>query len=112
MPIKHHWSSYFIAGTKVCSHSPLTVFPHISNFHLCSKGILSHMHKNPAISSPPPTNILILVTGSVPTGSGLSSSSAMTTASATTILQIAGRREGGGVVARRELTQVAIESGQ
>lgn len=59
----------------------------------------------------PPKEVYILVTGSVPTGSGLSSSSAMTTASATTILQICNRREGDGMIPRRELTQVAIESG-
>ncbi|KAI5480405.1 galactokinase [Pseudohyphozyma bogoriensis] len=85
MPAEHHWSSYFIAGTK---------------------GILSHIHSSYSTFTPPP-HLFLLVTGSVPAGSGLSSSAAMTTASAITILQVCGRR---GSVSRKEVTQVAIES--
>ncbi|NXD32276.1 GALK Galactokinase, partial [Spelaeornis formosus] len=90
LPSDHHWSSYFIAGTK---------------------GILAHLKKTGGISLPsPPKRVLILVGGTVPEGSGLSSSSAMTTASAIAILELVGRREGENQVARKALTNVAIES--
>ncbi|GJN89843.1 hypothetical protein Rhopal_002832-T1 [Rhodotorula paludigena] len=90
LPSDHHWSSYFIAGTK---------------------GILAHLKKTGGISLPsPPKRVLVLVGGTVPEGSGLSSSSAMTTASAIAILELVGRREGENQVARKALTNVAIES--
>ncbi|KAK4056548.1 galactokinase [Microbotryomycetes sp. JL221] len=91
LPDDHHWSSYFIAGTK---------------------GILKHLHDHPSKSTDvnKPDYILIKVWGTVPEGSGLSSSSAMTTASAITILEVVGRREGPDVVTRRAVTEVAIES--
>lgn len=95
LPEKHHWSSYFIAGTK---------------------GILAHLVKtrsrNISTPKPGPALIRILVDGTVPEGSGLSSSSAMTTASAIAILEISGRREGEFQVGRIDVTNVAIESGQ
>ncbi|KAK4055739.1 galactokinase [Microbotryomycetes sp. JL201] len=91
LPQDHHWSSYFIAGTK---------------------GILKHMHDHPAKrqSKQAPELLLVKVWGTVPEGSGLSSSSAMTTASAITMLEVVGRREGLDMVARRAVTEVAIES--
>ncbi|GAA5992737.1 hypothetical protein JCM10908_006907 [Rhodotorula pacifica] len=93
LPEKHHWSSYFIAGTK---------------------GILSHLFKtrsrNISTPVPGPERVLILVQGTVPEGSGLSSSSAMTTASAIAILEISGRRDGEHQVGRKDVTNVAIES--
>lgn len=93
LPEKHHWSSYFIAGTK---------------------GILAHLVKtrsrNISTPKPGPALIRILVDGTVPEGSGLSSSSAMTTASAIAILEISGRREGEFQVGRSDVTNVAIES--
>ncbi|CEQ42885.1 SPOSA6832_04764 [Sporobolomyces salmonicolor] len=90
LPAEHHWSSYFIAGTK---------------------GILAHLAKNkPKWLPQMPERVLVLVHGTVPEGSGLSSSSAMTTASAIAVLEIVGRREGGDMVCRRDVTNVAIES--
>ncbi|KPV77344.1 uncharacterized protein RHOBADRAFT_11723 [Rhodotorula graminis WP1] len=90
LPKDHHWSSYFIAGTK---------------------GILQHLSAN-AGTAPvtPPKRVLILVGGTVPEGSGLSSSSAMTTASAIAVLEVLGRRDGEDGVGRKDLTNVAIES--
>lgn len=94
VPQEHHWSSYFIAGTK---------------------GILAHLvktrSKNVSTPVPGPKQVLVLVAGTVPEGSGLSSSSAMTTASAMAVLEISGRREGDMQVGRSDLTNVAIESG-
>ncbi|BGO90631.1 hypothetical protein NBRC10512_000195 [Rhodotorula toruloides] len=90
LPQEHHWSSYFIAGTK---------------------GILGHLYRKPRQSEfTPPERVLILVNGTVPEGSGLSSSSAMTTASAIAVLEIVGRREGDDGISRRDVTNVAIES--
>ncbi|ORY91663.1 ribosomal protein S5 domain 2-type protein [Leucosporidium creatinivorum] len=93
LPKKHHWSSYFIAGTK---------------------GILQHLHENAPKTilgrKENPSHIIILVAGTVPEGSGLSSSSAMTTASAITLLEISGRRDGPNKIGRRGVTEVAIES--
>lgn len=91
LPKEHHWSSYFIAGTK---------------------GILGHLYRKPRKSDfTPPERVLVLVNGTVPEGSGLSSSSAMTTASAIAVLEIVGRREGDDQISRRDVTNVAIESG-
>ncbi|GAA5868163.1 hypothetical protein JCM8547_003364 [Rhodosporidiobolus lusitaniae] len=86
----HHWSNYFKAGTR---------------------GILAHLHRtggNWGLEFP--ERVLILVHGTVPEGSGLSSSSAMTTASAVAVLEVIGKREGLERVGRRDVTNVAIES--
>ena len=64
----------------------------------------------PAPNSAPPSELLVLVTGSVPEGSGLSSSSAMTTASAILVQEAAARRTGPGALDRKQVTEVAIES--
>ncbi|GAA5956651.1 hypothetical protein JCM3765_005692, partial [Sporobolomyces pararoseus] len=94
---QHHWSNYFIAGTK---------------------GILTHLSKNKLMGGKfdfeedemeVPKKVLILVNGTVPEGSGLSSSSAMTTASSMAVLDILGRRDGKDFVCRRDVTNVAIE---
>ncbi|KAL8292829.1 hypothetical protein RQP46_000523 [Phenoliferia psychrophenolica] len=87
----HHWSNYFIAG---------------------SKGMLEFLHAHPALTNgpTPPPHVYIMVTGSVPLGSGLSSSAAITTASVVAILELAGRRDGVDKVGRRDVTNVAIES--
>ncbi|GAA5883200.1 hypothetical protein JCM16303_007303 [Sporobolomyces ruberrimus] len=88
---EHHWSNYFIAGTK---------------------GILSHLLKlrrGRDGTAKVPERVFVLVHGTVPEGSGLSSSSAMTTASSMAVLDIAGKREGQDFVCRRDLTNVAIE---
>jgi len=88
----HHWSNYFIAGTK---------------------GILSHLAKNKAKwESGTPDRVLVMVHGTVPEGSGLSSSSAMTTASAMAVLEVVGRRDGMEFICRRDVTNVAIEGGE
>ncbi|GAA5825741.1 hypothetical protein JCM10212_004006, partial [Sporobolomyces blumeae] len=87
---EHHWSNYFIAGTK---------------------GILAHLAKHKAKwESGAPERVLVLVHGTVPEGSGLSSSSAMTTASAIAVLEVVGRRDGTEFVCRRDVTNVAIDS--
>ncbi|BGP14980.1 hypothetical protein JCM10213_007216 [Rhodosporidiobolus nylandii] len=87
---EHHWSNYFRAGTK---------------------GILAHLHSGGGNwGTQVPKRVLVLVDGTVPEGSGLSSSSAMTTASAVTVLEIVGKREGLERVGRRDVTNVAIES--
>ncbi|GAA6008827.1 hypothetical protein JCM11491_003797 [Sporobolomyces phaffii] len=90
---QHHWSNYFIAGTK---------------------GILSHLAKPDNRgkfdgAGKVPERVLVMVHGTVPEGSGLSSSSAMTTASAMAVLDILGRRDGMDFVCRRDVTNVAIE---
>ena len=54
----------------------------------------------------PPKVLQILVTGTVPAGSGLSSSAAITTASVITVLSVLEVE-----VNRGDLTQVAIECG-
>jgi galactokinase len=89
---EHHWSNYFIAGTK---------------------GILSHLAKNRGKfdGAKIPERVLVVVHGTVPEGSGLSSSSAMTTASAMAVLDILDRRDGMDFVCRRDVTNVAIEGG-
>ncbi|GAA5986428.1 hypothetical protein JCM11641_000996 [Rhodosporidiobolus odoratus] len=87
---EHHWSNYFKAGAK---------------------GILAHLHeggKNWGIKVP--ERVTVLVDGTVPEGSGLSSSSAMTTASVIAVLEVIGKREGEERVGRRDITNVAIES--
>ncbi|GAA5904892.1 hypothetical protein JCM5296_006136 [Sporobolomyces johnsonii] len=90
LPAEHHWSSYFMAGAK---------------------GILAHLAKHkPKWHPQMPERVLVLVHGTVPEGSGLSSSSAMTTASVIAVLELVGRREGGDMVGRRDVTNVAIES--
>ncbi|GAA5894924.1 hypothetical protein JCM6882_008246 [Rhodosporidiobolus microsporus] len=87
---EHHWSNYFKAGTK---------------------GILAHLHRTGGNwGQKMPERVLILIDGTVPEGSGLSSSSAMTTASAITVLDVVGKREGLERVGRRDVTNVAIES--
>ncbi|GAA6023075.1 hypothetical protein JCM10207_007711 [Rhodosporidiobolus poonsookiae] len=87
---EHHWSNYFRAGTK---------------------GILAHLHnKGGNWGETMPERVLVLVDGTVPEGSGLSSSSAMTTASAIAVLDVIGKREGLERVGRRDVTNVAIES--
>lgn len=119
LPKKHHWSSYFIAGTKV--GLPTLPRPRLSSQQLITEmlqkqGILQHMHENPVKSvvgrKENPSHICIMVWGTVPEGSGLSSSSAMTTASAIAILEVMGRRDGNDKVGRRQVTEVAIESGE
>ncbi|GAA5893341.1 uncharacterized protein JCM6883_007637 [Sporobolomyces salmoneus] len=93
---EHHWSNYFIAGLK---------------------GILTHLAHNPQKSGEGegekkkglPERVCVMVNGTVPEGSGLSSSSAMTTASAMCVLDIVGRRDGEEFVNRRDVTNVAIE---
>ncbi|GAA6029776.1 hypothetical protein JCM8097_001044 [Rhodosporidiobolus ruineniae] len=88
---EHHWSNYFKAGTK---------------------GILAHLHRGGSNWGQEnlPERVLVLVNGTVPEGSGLSSSSAMTTATAIAVLDIVGKREGLERVGRRDVTNVAIES--
>ncbi|GAA5821904.1 hypothetical protein JCM11251_004771 [Rhodosporidiobolus azoricus] len=87
---EHSWSNYFKAGAK---------------------GILSHLHnKGSNWGQKMPERVCILIDGTVPEGSGLSSSSAMTTASAITVLDVVGKREGLERVGRRDVTNVAIES--
>lgn len=96
---EHHWSNYFIAGLK---------------------GILTHLAHNPQKSGEGegekkkglPERVCVMVNGTVPEGSGLSSSSAMTTASAMCVLDIVGRRDGEEFVNRRDVTNVAIEGGK
>ena len=51
----------------------------------------------------------MLVDGTIPPESSLSSSAAMTTCSSIVILQAFGARE---VISRREMAEVAIESGE
>lgn len=53
------------------------------------------------------SNVNLMVSGSVPEGSGLSSSSALTTASVIAAMVITRKRE---QVGRRMVTQIAIES--
>jgi galactokinase len=104
---EHHWSGYFVAGTIV----RLIYVPPSQLILICRpQGILTHVSTlgKPVVSVEVPGNVYILITGSVPPGSGLSSSSAMTTASAIAALSLSGRYS---EVARREVTQVAIESG-
>lgn len=114
LPKKHHWSSYFIAGTKVRWHPflPSSCSPELT---FNAQGILQHLHENPVKSvkgkQEHPSHLCCMVWGTVPEGSGLSSSSAMTTASAIAILEVLGRRDGADKVARREVTEVAIQSG-
>lgn len=71
------------------------------------QGMLKQLAPSP-LKGLAPAEVFLLVTGSVPPGSGLSSSSAMTTAAAITILELCGQRE---QVARRDVTEVAIASG-
>ncbi|KAM0746484.1 galactokinase [Meredithblackwellia eburnea MCA 4105] len=87
----HHWSNYFIAGAT---------------------GMLGYLYFHPAFSTfpTPPAHVYIMVSGTVPLGSGLSSSSALTVASAVTFLELLDRRDGGDRVGRRATTEVAIES--
>lgn len=76
--------------------------------------MLEYLHAHPATTKAPapPAHVFVMVTGSVPQGSGLSSSAAITTASVVTILELTGRRDGADKVGRREVTNVAIESGE
>ncbi|SCV70910.1 BQ2448_3672 [Microbotryum intermedium] len=92
MPKPHHWSSYFIAGTK---------------------GVLGHLYSRTAYlpsTGTHPSHILMLVSGSVPEGSGLSSSSALTIASSIAILHVVGRISGPDAIDRKAMTEVAIAS--
>ncbi|SGY79574.1 BQ5605_C008g05167 [Microbotryum silenes-dioicae] len=92
MPKQHHWSSYFIAGTK---------------------GVLGHLYSRTAYlpsTGPYPSHVVMLVTGSVPEGSGLSSSSAFTIASSIAILHVVGRISGSDAIDRKAMTEVAIAS--
>lgn len=72
------------------------------------QGVLTHLasveYQMDSLS--PPTNLEILITGSVPAGSGLSSSAAITTASVITVLSVLEVD-----VNRGDLTQVAIKCG-
>lgn len=72
------------------------------------QGLLPHLPSN-LLSGNLPTSISILVDGSIPPESSLSSSAAMTVCSSLVILQSFGARE---VVERDEMGEVAIESGE
>lgn len=76
-------------------------------FKVAWKGL--HPHLPPAVlsASSVPATIQVLVDGTIPPESSLSSSAAMTVCSSITILQALGARE---LVSRSEMTEVAIES--
>jgi galactokinase len=76
-------------------------------FKVAFKGLLPHLPKSALQSSDRPNRVEVLVDGTIPPESSLSSSAAMTCCSSILILQAFQARE---KIGRREMTEVAIES--
>ena len=98
------WANYFKVAFKV-GHSTLSV--QILIVYLF-KGLHSHLPKSVLSSRTRPVRISVLIDGTIPPESSLSSSAAMTCCSSIVILQAFGARE---LISRREMAEVAIESG-
>lgn len=76
-------------------------------FKVAWKGLHPHLPASVLSASSVPATIQVLVDGTIPPESSLSSSAAMTVCSSITILQALNARE---LVSRSEMTEVAIES--
>lgn len=78
-------------------------------FKVAFKGLHSHLPKEILEASNPkrPSRIEVLVDGTIPPASSLSSSAAMTTCSSIVVLEAFGARE---LIDRKEMAEVAIES--
>ncbi|UZJ57269.1 hypothetical protein CBS101457_006589 [Exobasidium rhododendri] len=76
-------------------------------FKVAFKGLHSHLPTSAIESSKRPSRVDVMVAGTIPPESSLSSSAAMTTCSSIVILQAFQSRE---VISRREMAEVAIES--
>lgn len=73
-----------------------------------SQGVLNHYFAPDTKTSPVPVDLL--VTGSVPAGSGLSSSAAMVVASTLAFLAVNGKLEGGNTVTKGKLVEMSMEN--
>lgn len=99
------WANYFKVAYKV--HSVAVSFPlHLLTTVSSRQGLLPHLPKMAFDSSP--CDVKVLIDGSIPPESSLSSSAAMTTCSSIVILQSFKARE---EISRKEMAEVAIESG-
>lgn len=108
------WANYFKVAFKVRDKGRQPsdrlqihlIFPF---FFSNIKGLLPHLPKSALESSNRPSQVDVLIDGTIPPESSLSSSAAMTTCSSIVILQAFHARE---EISRKEMAEVAIESGE
>lgn len=104
------WANYFKVAFKVCT-VPLPQLAPLLDADTALRGQGLHPHLPPAVlsGSTTPTKIEVLIDGTIPPESSLSSSAAMTSCSSIVILEAFKARE---LISRREMAEVAIESGE
>jgi len=108
------WESYVKAGYYVGVIFVPVPFIICSTKYMTTQGVLNHYFTPAAGSDDHPVPVDILVTGSVPAGSGLSSSAAMVVASTLAFLAVNGKLDDTNISAPRmtkgKLVEMAMEN--
>jgi galactokinase len=107
------WESYVKAGYYVGGFFPVPVIT-CSTQHMTTQGVLNHYFTPAAGPDGHPVPVDLLVTGSVPAGSGLSSSAAMVVASTLAFLAVNGKLDDTNISAqgmtKGKLVEMAMEN--